>query len=425
MKPSLALSLIALMGGCAYDEGSLSLGSHGTADDTVTENLHPSKNPNGKHATFSTRGFVDQTGEYFQAQGSNGRSCVTCHLGEDAWAINPSTVEEMFEETDGLHPIFNPLDATNPNTNDFLTVEGRRAAYAMMISKGVFRRGGAPRAVRDWDITAVDDPNGFATTNRLVHWRRSMPTINFPLGTTRINWDGGNQAQTTPPTIRGGLERQATGNVTGGQQGPPAPASVIADIVDLEIELFAAQTHVQGIGNLVENGSTGGPEQLASQTREIGRFDLFDAWIGDHNAKRAQIARGQELFNNPNPGGRRCGGCHNVRNNGTNFNNTMFNIETASAAKRTPDLTLHTFTERSTGATVQLTDAGFGQVTGLFADLGKFKAPTIRALSARAPYFHDGSAATLDEVVRHYEDFFGFVFTDAERADLVAFLAAL
>ena len=49
----------------------------------------------------------------------------------------------------------------------------------------------------------------------------------------------------------------------------------------------------------------------------------------------------------------------------------------------------------------------------------------MRALSARAPYFHDGSAATLEDVVRHYEQFLGFVFTDQERADLVAFLAAL
>jgi cytochrome c peroxidase len=45
--------------------------------------------------------------------------------------------------------------------------------------------------------------------------------------------------------------------------------------------------------------------------------------------------------------------------------------------------------------------------------------------SPRAPYFHNGTAATLDDVVRHYELHFGFVYTDEERADLVAFLNAL
>jgi len=51
--------------------------------------------------------------------------------------------------------------------------------------------------------------------------------------------------------------------------------------------------------------------------------------------------------------------------------------------------------------------------------------PTLRALSARAPYFHNGIASTIEDVVRHYERRLGFVFTDEERADLVAFLKAL
>ncbi|MGH9957540.1 MAG: hypothetical protein ACREBC_10500 [Pyrinomonadaceae bacterium] len=72
-----------------------------------------------------------------------------------------------------------------------------------------------------------------------------------------------------------------------------------------------------------------------------------------------------------------------------------------------------------------MTDAGRGQVSGLWGDLGKFKTPTLRALAARAPYFHNGIAPTLEAVVSHYEIHLGFVFTDEERADLVAFLNAL
>jgi cytochrome c peroxidase len=69
-------------------------------------------------------------------------------------------------------------------------------------------------------------------------------------------------------------------------------------------------------------------------------------------------------------------------------------------------------------------DTGRGNVTGLWRDLGRFKTPTVRALAARAPYFHNGIAATLEDVVRHYEKHVGFVFTDQERVDLVAFLKA-
>jgi cytochrome c peroxidase len=69
-----------------------------------------------------------------------------------------------------------------------------------------------------------------------------------------------------------------------------------------------------------------------------------------------------------------------------------------------------------------LTDAGCGNVTGLWNDLGKFKTPTLRALAARAPYFHNGIAPTLTNFVLHYEKHLGFVFTDQERADLVTSL---
>jgi len=112
-------------------------------------------------------------------------------------------------------------------------------------------------------------------------------------------------------------------------------------------------------------------------------------------------------------------------NNGTNVNNLLFDIGTASVEARTPDLPLYTIRNRTTGDERQLTDTGRGNVTGLWNDLGRFKTPTLRALAARAPYFHNGIAATLDDVVRHYETHLGFVFTTLERADLVAFLKAL
>jgi cytochrome c peroxidase len=46
-------------------------------------------------------------------------------------------------------------------------------------------------------------------------------------------------------------------------------------------------------------------------------------------------------------------------------------------------------------------------------------------LAAHAPYFSDGSAKTLDDVVGFYDKRFGIHFTAQEKADLVAFLNAL
>ncbi len=425
IRPTVAV--LALLGSvCLY--GSYLTAEQVSASGADVQSSIPNnylfRNPGGKSATFSTQGSVDLTGEYFQAQGTNGRSCVSCHIPEEAWSINPGTLQHLFDETEGKHPIFNPLDANNPTAiPQNPTVENLLAAYSMLLSRGVFRRGGTPRANSDWELIAVEDPHGFASLNRLVHWRRAMPTINFAQGSATVNWDSGNSIGNDQ---HAGLVNQATRNVTGGQQGSPAPPEVIADIVAFEESLFTAQLIVPGAGRLDSDGARGGPEALSTMPKVAGRFDLFDSWVNHDNPKRAQIARGQELFNNTNAGGRSCNGCHNSSNNGTNINNALFDIRTAWEEVRTPDLPLYTFRNRANQElTRKLTDAGQGQVTGFWTDLGKFKTPTLRALAARAPYFHNGIATTLEDVVRHYENHFGFVFTDEERADLVAFLNAL
>lgn len=56
---------------------------------------------------------------------------------------------------------------------------------------------------------------------------------------------------------------------------------------------------------------------------------------------------------------------------------------------------------------------------------GQAQISILRGLAARAPYFHNGSAQTLLEVVHFYENRFGLVLTPQEESDLVAFLNAL
>ena len=416
------VALLGLAGGLAYYLRSKRVSPTSSKYHDTIANNHPMVNPGGEAATFSTQGSVNLTGEYFKAQGANGQSCASCHIPEEAWSINPGTLQRLFDETDGKHPVFNPLDANNPNM-DVSTVEARRAAYSMLLTRGVFRRGGAPRPDSEWELIAVDDPHGYANLDMLVHWRRSMPTINFANGSATVNWDGGNTAGTDQ---HAGLVNLTAHLITGRMQGAPAPPEVIANIVDFESSLFTAQLTVPGVGRLDSDGARGGAEALSSMAKVAGgRFNIFDAWANSENPKRAQIARGQAVFNSINISHKRCGVCHSSANNGTSINNTLFDIRTASEEARTPDLPLYTFRNKQTGETRRLTDAGRGNITGRWEDLGLFKTPTLRGLAARAPYFHNGTAATLEDVVRHYETRFGFIYTDDERADLVAFLNAL
>lgn len=82
-------------------------------------------------------------------------------------------------------------------------------------------------------------------------------------------------------------------------------------------------------------------------------------------------------------------------------------------------------------------DKGFGEVTGMVADYGKFKATTLRNIELTAPYMHDGRFSTLEEVVEHYSTGVHFAtnlevdlkeplnLSDSEKADLINFLKAL
>jgi cytochrome c peroxidase len=393
-------------------------------------NNFPIINAAGTAATFSTAGFVDLGNPFHSPQGSNGRSCESCHLFQTGWSVLPAEVELRFWLTLGNDPIFNLLDANSP-TADVSTVQARYSAYSM-LRQGLFRRGGNVPATADYEIIAVDDPLGAGgSLTRFEAFRRPLATANFHIA-RNIGWH--DQNTNGSGDVHAGLLNQATGNITGAQQGaPPAPETVEA-IADYQEGLAFAQQSLFGVGSLSSCGAAGGPENLSAQLPVNGRFDLFDAWIGlvpgtcttrSADRKRAQIARGQEIFNSQNPNGRSCLGCHNAANNGSNVNGTLFDVGASRPEFREPGMPLYTVRRKSTLEVRQTTDPGRALRSGVWTDMDRFKTPSLRGAVARAPYFHNGISATLEDMVTHYEVALGFVYTAQEKEDLVAFLKAL
>jgi hypothetical protein len=393
-------------------------------------NNFPFVNAAGTAATFSTTGSVELENEFHTPQGTNGRSCATCHLVQAGWSVRPIDVEVMFWTTQGRHPIFNKIDANNPSPNES-TIHARYASYSM-LRKGLFRRGGDLSASADFEIVAVDDPLGAGgSPTRFEAFRRPLATANFHIA-KNVGWH--DQNTNGSGDVHAGLVGQARGNITGAQQGDPPAAETLEAIAVYEEGLAFAQQSLWSIGRLDGCGARGGAESLSAQGSVRGRFDLYDAWIGlrpgacstrAKDKKRAQIARGQELFNNPNPGGR-CGGCHNAANNGSHVTGALFDVGASRAEFRKPGMPLYTLRQKSAPFLERkTTDPGRALRTGRWADLDLFKTPSLRGISARAPYFHNGIAETLHDVVRHYERALGFVFTPEEEDDLVAFLEAL
>ena len=86
---------------------------------------------------------------------------------------------------------------------------------------------------------------------------------------------------------------------------------------------------------------------------------------------------------------------------------------------------MFTLVNNTTLEAVQTTDPGRALITGKWADIGKVKGPILRGLASRAPYFHNGSAASLTDVLNFYDARFNIGFTPQEKADLIAFLNSL
>jgi cytochrome c peroxidase len=179
-------------------------------------------------------------------------------------------------------------------------------------------------------------------------------------------------------------------------------------------------------------------------------FGLFDAWMNSgsdyghtQNEQRTRIARGQALFNSKPisitgvaglnddlnlasiPG--TCGTCHDSLNIGNHSVSAPLNIGVGDVdspldVSYLPVITLQ---NKSTFETKTTTDPGRALITGAWKDVGRLKGPILRGLSSRAPYFHNGSARSLGDVLDFYDKRFNIGLTEQEKQDLIAFLHAL
>lgn len=153
---------------------------------------------------------------------------------------------------------------------------------------------------------------------------------------------------------------------------------------------------------------------LASFERTlVSRDSPFDRWVkGDKDAMTAAQVRGFRVFVDPAKG--QCVACH--------------------AAPNFTDNGFHNLGLKSSG--LENADVGRFKQKAIDAMKGAFRTPTLRDIALTAPYFHDGSARTLEEVVEHYARggevrtnlsplVKPLALTVQDRADLVAFMRAL
>lgn len=141
----------------------------------------------------------------------------------------------------------------------------------------------------------------------------------------------------------------------------------------------------------------------------VSGWSRWDRWMqGETAALTESEQRGWQLFSSPELN---CTACHG------GF-----------------DLSDHAF--HNVGQYLSYDDPGRERITLNPSDIGKFKTPTLRNIARTAPYMHDGSMASLEEVIDHFAsgglphanrdpEMRTFALTTEDRADLIAFLRAL
>src|SRR5262245_17792344 len=105
------------------------------------DRLIASRDPFGQLRTYTTNDGFDLENPFFKDLGTNGRVCFTCHRPDQGWTITPEAVRDRFDDTRGLDPIFRTNDGSNCEGADVSTLRKRRAAYSLLLSRGLIRVG--------------------------------------------------------------------------------------------------------------------------------------------------------------------------------------------------------------------------------------------------------------------------------------------
>jgi cytochrome c peroxidase len=441
-----------------------------------------SANDTGIARTITTQPSFDANNPFFQPLGINGRSCATCHALSEGFNMNPEFAQSLFDLTQGLDPLFAPVDGTNSPTADMSTLEARRRNTTMVRSKGLFRIGLKVPAGSEFTIEGIDDPYGAASATEVSVYRRPLPTSNLRF-LTSVMWDGRELANTG--SVVAALRSQVKDAVMGHMEATTPPSETqISQIVDFETSIYTSQIYDNLAGSLDVRSIRAGPEQLVllpfvtGMNRTIGAtriqrtpkspvFTLFGPWSLKRERPRTPatstqlaIARGEKIFNarpfaitgvagfndrlppRPLPASKRdirrfqlralntpvrgtCSSCHNMPGIGSSSRPLLMNTGVSDGSRRTADMPLYTLRNKTTGERTQTTDPGAAMTTGKWRDIGKFKPPSLRGLETHSPYMHNGFSGDLMDIINFYDTRFSMGLTPAEKGDLELFLQAL
>jgi hypothetical protein len=261
------------------------------------------------------------------------------------------------------------------------------------------------------------------------------------------------------------LKTQAVSAIMGHEEAHESPSRKQLDaIIEFESQVYMAQAEHVFAGPLIDAKGPFGLGPVALRDRHPGVlgdndfdpvFGLFDAWKGK-DYYRTSIARGANIFmfrqfwlrdaahinsiGLGNPLKRTCATCHNAQMTGQDLSAGWVDVGTTNYPTWTEpdtwaeaaDLPVFKITCQHDanphpylGRVIYTTDAGRALISGRCVDVGSIVMQQLRGLAARPPYFSNGSAKNLREVVDFYDRRFDMKLSETEKDDLVNFLGVL
>jgi cytochrome c peroxidase len=320
------------------------------------------------------------------------------HRSEPARPVRPIGTPKIITTPLGLPPVAIPAD--NPVTVEKVAL-GKRLFFdpSLSIDKSA-------------SCAKCHDPgHGFAYAGDVStgvggkEGTRNSPTIINAAYYKSQFWDGRENT----------LEKQAEGPVQNPVEMAHSLAGVVARLTN-DPSYVTAFERVYGAGPITFDKVE---KSIAAYERTVVAGDsLFDRWHfgGDQRAVNQSVKRGYEVFRRVDKGN--CASCHSIAEHTALFTDNEFHNIGVGVRNGTP------------------TDLGHYDVTHTDRDRGAFKTPSLRNIAETAPYMHDGSLDTLEEVI----DFHAaggnanpwldpklrkLHLTAREKADLVAFLNSL
>ena len=310
---------------------------------------------------------------FHETFGGNGRTCATCHDPRNEFSMSPELVHKRFE-LDPNHPLFRAIDSD----------DGKGRDYTTLLDHALFR------------VTIPLHPNVIlldARGQRSITVWRGVPSI------ANVEQSGPYQVDGRAPT----LQEQARGAIGGHMQPTRRPTAKELDALAAFQEEFFYPLRIRSLADAsdpipVEPESTT-PVSSPAGLRGKASFDLHcrrchDGELLDRPADPTEPRFANAFVSDANP----------------------LNLPIYRLGFRQPD-----------GVVIETVspDPGRAAITGSLDDLNRFDTPSLRGVKHTAPYFHDNSAATLQDVIEHYNLHFQFQIPPHERDDLIAFLETL